>query len=137
MLDVIRFVVTLAVLYPAHQVADHWIQTHTQACGKAAPGWAGWRANLAHVTTYTATLAAVLALVAWRYPGLGYTPALVVAGLLVNGASHAFADRRAPLRALAVAMGKRSYWDAPGGAYQLDQSWHYGWLLLAALIIAA
>ncbi|WP_067132113.1 hypothetical protein [Microtetraspora malaysiensis] len=53
----LRFALTLATLYAAHSVADHWVQTHGQACGKAAPGRAGWTANLAHVTTYTATLA--------------------------------------------------------------------------------
>jgi hypothetical protein len=136
-MDAIRFALTLAVLYAGHQVADHWVQTNHQACGKAAPGWAGWRANLGHVATYTATLAACLTLVAWRFD-LGYSLAWVAAGLLINAATHAWADRRAPLRKLAVAIGKRSYWDdVPGGAYQLDQAWHYGWLFLSALIIAA
>ncbi|MFF4777593.1 transcriptional regulator [Microtetraspora fusca] len=135
-MDAIRFAVTLAVLYGAHQVADHWIQTHDQACDKALPGWAGWRANLGHVATYTAILAAALALVGWRYH-LGYAPGWVAAGLAINAVTHAWADRRAPLRALAVAIGKKSYWDeVPGGAYQLDQAWHYGWLLASALIIS-
>lgn len=90
------------------------------------------------MATYTATLAAFLALVAWRLPALAFSPGLVALGLFVNAATHTWADRRAPLRALAVYLGKGSYWDdVPGGAYQLDQAWHYGWLFLSALIIAA
>jgi hypothetical protein len=115
MTDAVRLALTLAVLYAAHQIADHWIQTHTQACGKAAPGWAGWRANLAHVATYTATLGACLTLVSWLYR-LDLHPGLTALGLTVNAITHAIADRRAPLRALALAVGKRAYWDdVPGG----------------------
>lgn len=138
MMDALRFAVTLAVLYAAHQVADHWIQTHHQACHKALPGLRGWFALIGHVSTYTATLAVVLAVVAWRFPTLDYSAGLVVAGLTVNAISHGWADRRTPLRALAVKLGKGSYWDdVPGGSYQLDQAWHYGWLFLSGLIIAA
>ncbi|WP_343983893.1 transcriptional regulator, partial [Streptosporangium amethystogenes] len=109
-LEALRFAVALVTLYAAHQVADHWIQSHTQACGKAAPGRAGWRANLAHVGTYTVTLSVALLLVEWRFD-LGYSAAWVYVGLAVNGATHAWADRRAPLRALAVRLGKTEYWD--------------------------
>jgi hypothetical protein len=138
MMDALRFAITLGVLYAAHQVADHWIQTHHQACHKAATGPRGWLALFGHVATYTATLAAVLAAVAWRFPVLDYSAGMVAAGLIVNAISHGWADRRSPLRALAVAVGKGSYWDdVPGGAYQLDQAWHYGWLAVCAFIIAA
>ncbi|MER5326916.1 hypothetical protein [Streptosporangium roseum] len=81
---------------------------------------AGWTANLGHVTTYSLTLAVALAVVGWRFQ-LGYAPGWVAAGLALNAVTHAWADRRAPLRALAVAIGKKSYWDeVPGGA------WHAG-----------
>ncbi|MCC5582166.1 transcriptional regulator, partial [Microtetraspora sp. AC03309] len=33
-------------------------------------------------------------------------------------------------------VGKGSYYESPGGAYQLDQAWHLGWLVVSALIIA-
>jgi hypothetical protein len=32
-------------------------------------------------------------------------------------------------------FGKSGYWER-GGAYQLDQAYHYGWLWVAALICA-
>ena len=31
----------------------------------------------------------------------------------------------------------QAYWDnVPGGSYQLDQAWHWGWLFLTAFIVA-
>ncbi len=78
-----------------------------------------------------------------------------VAGLAVNAASHYAADRRRPLLSLAEWLGataipgKEEFWHLgaprPGhddnptlgtGAYALDQSWHIGWLFIAALFIA-
>ncbi|MBB4920985.1 transcriptional regulator [Streptosporangium saharense] len=136
-LAALRFALALVTMYAAHQVADHWVQTHGQACGKAAAGWAGWRANLAHVGTYTVALLVALAVVGLRFPGLDYHAGWVAAGLVLNAVTHAWADRRAPLRALAVRLGKAGYWDeVPGGAYQLDQAWHWGWLWLSAFVIA-
>ncbi|WP_189241302.1 transcriptional regulator, partial [Actinomadura livida] len=99
---------------------------------------AGLAALTRHVATHTLTLAVVLALIAWRFP-LDWSPAAMSAGLAVNAASHAWADHRPNLRRLAVALGKRSYYDMPGGAgsYALDQAWHLGWRVISALIISA
>lgn len=135
-MDAVRFAATLAALYAAHQVADHWVQTHHQATSKALPGAAGHLANIAHVTSYTATMALVIAVLGLRFD-LGFSPPWVVAGLAVTAISHAWADRRSTLRALAVRLGKGDYWDHRGGAYPLDQAWHIGWLLISSLIIAA
>lgn len=70
----------------------------------------------------------------------------------MDAASHYWADRRTTLRALAAALGagKAAFFDIgaprPGhddnptlgtGAYALDQSWHIGWLFVAALVVAA
>jgi hypothetical protein len=143
MVEALRFVVVLAVLYASHSVADHWIQTHRQAvtkgqCEHGRATRAGLLALAGHVLTYTVTLAVVLAAIALRFPGLDWNPAAMAAGLVINGASHAWADHRPNLRKLAHAIGKGGYYDLPGGAgaYQLDQAWHLGWLLVSALIIA-
>jgi hypothetical protein len=129
------FAVTLAVLYAAHSVADHWIQTDHQAVAKGARTRAGQLADLRHVTTYTLTLAAALAVAAWRV-GLHYDPAHVPAGLALNAITHYWADRRVYLLALARRIGKSGWLDTdPQAAYQLDQSWHIGCLLVTALII--
>ncbi|AGZ39604.1 DUF3307 domain-containing protein [Actinoplanes friuliensis] len=130
------FAAVFAALFVAHQVADHWIQTQHQADHKGGPGWPGRLACLAHVTTYTLTaLAALLALV--LVLALPLDPARVAAGLAVSAFTHYLADRRIPLRRMADAIGKNADWlDHGGGMYALDQSLHYLFLFVAALVIA-
>jgi hypothetical protein len=123
-------------LYAAHQVADHWIQTQGQADRKGLPGWIGRIACAAHVATYTATALAAL-IVVRAATGLPLTAGPTAAGLMVSAVTHYVADRRTPIRRLAIALGKDRRWlDHGGGLYALDQAWHYGWLLVAALVIA-
>jgi hypothetical protein len=144
----ITFAATFAALYAAHQVADHWIQTDHQAGTKGAAGWRGRLACMAHVATYTATSAVFLGALAWRC-GLDLPSGHLAAGLAVSAVTHYFADRRTPLRRLAELVGSGRLWvlgapraghnDNPSlgtGAYALDQSWHVGWLFIAALVIA-
>ncbi|MBL6277209.1 DUF3307 domain-containing protein [Micromonospora fiedleri] len=130
------FAAVFATLYAAHQVADHWIQTQRQADCKGQPGWAGRLACAAHVATYTAT--AVLALVFLiAGTGLRLDPSGVTVGLGISAVTHYIADRRTPLRWIADQLGKSPAWlDKAGGMYALDQSWHVGWLFIAALFCA-
>jgi len=143
--------VASAALFAAHQFGDHWAQTPTQAMTKGGSGWSARTACASHVLVLTAVkLAALLA--AFAVAGLPIRPAWWAAGLGVDAASHYWADRRSTLRALATAFGpgKAAFFDLgaprPGrddnptlgtGAYALDQSWHVGWLFIAALILAA
>ncbi|MEU4576165.1 DUF3307 domain-containing protein [Nonomuraea sp. NPDC023979] len=146
------FAATLAALYAAHEVGDHWVQTHTQACTKGGRGdqqRAGQLACARHVATLTATKAAVLAITAvvtkTRLP-LGRT--LLALGL--DATSHYAIDRRWTLAAFADRTGKASFYQLgqprPGrddnpslgtGAYALDQAAHTACLWVAALIIAS
>ncbi|MFG1997705.1 transcriptional regulator [Spirillospora sp. NPDC048911] len=145
--DATTFAAVFAALYAAHEVGDHWMQTHAQACGKEAPGWAGRILCAKHVVTLAATKAAALTLMAVVI-GIPLHPAAVGTALAVDGVSHYWADRRVTLAALAEWLGRRII---PGkgdfyrlgngkaaptgtGAYALDQSWHVGWLFIAALI---
>ncbi|WP_089158311.1 DUF3307 domain-containing protein [Micromonospora sp. NBS 11-29] len=130
------FAAVFAALYVAHQVADHWVQTQWQADHKAEAGWLGRLACAAHVTTYTLTALLALATVALA-TGLRLDPWGVAVGLTVSGVSHYIADRRVPLRRLADRLRKSSAWmERGGGLYALDQSWHYGFLFVAALFCA-
>jgi hypothetical protein len=132
----LQFAVALATLYAAHSVADHWIQTDHQAVTKGGTGWPARLADLRHVLTYTATLAAALALVAWRCH-LPYDVPRVAVALVFNGITHYIADRRSPLLALAAKLGKANWLKFdPEAGYKLDQSWHLGFLLITALILA-
>lgn len=140
------FASTFTALFAAHQVADHWLQTQHQACTKGAPGWRGRRACLAHVATYTAAQAVALAAVG-RATGDRVRPGRAVAVLAVSALTHYVADRRSPLRRLAEATGHGEFFtlgaprpgrdDNPSlgtGAYAMDQSWHIGWIGVAALL---
>ncbi|MGP4086134.1 transcriptional regulator [Streptomyces sp. KR55] len=142
------FAAVFIALYVAHSVGDHWVQTSHQSAHKGRPGWVGRLADARHVATLTATKVAVLLPVVWlldlHVSGLG-----ILAGLGIDAAAHWWADRRSTLAWLAKVTGKGEFYrlgtpragrdDNPHigtGAYALDQSFHYLWLLVAALIIA-
>lgn len=130
------FALAFAALYASHQVADHWVQTQHQANAKGQPGWPGRLACLAHVATYTLTQAIAL-LAALAVTHADPAPWRVALALAVSAATHYVIDRRTPLRRMALALGKSPEWlDHGGGMYALDQSWHIGWLFVAALIVA-
>lgn len=139
------FAAVFAALYAAHSFGDHWYgQTHHQALGKGARTRQGRLHCLGHVLLLAAHKAVALAAVC-VVTGLRPALAAVAVGLLVDGVSHYWADRRFTLKALAERTGKGDfYWlgmpeaaPAGTGAYALDQSWHHLWLFVAALIIAA
>lgn len=154
MTEPLVFASVYAALHAAHAVGDHWIQTHTQACEKAAPGRRGRLACIRHVATLTATKATALGVVALLL-GLPVSPVATSAGLLIDAVSHYWADRRTTLVALAdwlgrtIIPGKGEFArlgspradkdDRPHlgtGLHALDQSWHTGWLFVAALVVA-
>jgi hypothetical protein len=142
------FAVALPVLLVAHAVADHWVQTSHQAQTKGGAGWVGRRACAAHVATYTAITAAALGAAWWAFD-LPIDPAGFVLGQLVSALTHYLADRRTPLARIAARAGRAGFYalGAPReghddntvlgtGAYALDQSWHQGWLAVAAVLTA-
>lgn len=129
----ITFAVVSPALFGAHYIADYWLQTQRQADMKGTPGWAGRIACASHVTVYTITSLVALYAAASASDLQLHWPA-VAAGLAVSAVTHYIADRRTPLRWLADRMGKSSEWmDNHGGLAHLDQAWHIGWLLAAAL----
>ncbi|MFD9691331.1 transcriptional regulator [Kitasatospora sp. NPDC059088] len=144
-----------AVLYAAHQVGDHWVQTSCQAAEKGKPGWSGRWACTKHVATLTATKLLLLVPVALLLD-LQITALGAALGLAVDAGTHWWADRRSTLLWLAKVTDKTEFHSlgtpahpahpatADGGyaptlgtgAYALDQSWHVLWLLVAAVITA-
>ena len=143
------FAATLPTLLVAHNVADHWVQTGHQAATKSQRDRTGRLACAAHVASYTAVTAGAVALV-WLVFGLRISPAGFIAGQLVSAVTHYWADRRFTLAWLAGLFGKDGFYtlgsprsgrdDNPSlgtGAYALDQSWHWAWLFVAALLTAA
>ena len=96
---------TYAALRVAAGIADHWLQTGHQACGKAAPGLKGHKAMAGHVASYVASQAVAVA-VANKVLDMKLKPSAIAAALAFSGATHWFIDRRWPVRKLAEAMGK-------------------------------
>ncbi|KJY27429.1 hypothetical protein [Streptomyces sp. NRRL S-495] len=143
------------VLYTAHQVGDHWVQTSCQAAEKGKPGWTGRWACSKHVISLTATKVALLVPVALLLD-LQVTVGGSALALALDACSHWWADRRVTLARLAKLVDKTEFYelgtyahphhptDAKGlyaptlgtGAYALDQSWHMLWLLVAAVVAA-
>jgi hypothetical protein len=146
--DIGTFAGVAVGLLIAHEVADQWVQTSHQADTKGQRDNAGRIACARHVASYTAvTASAVLAL--WGAFQLDITWAGFLVGQLVSAVTHYWADRRFTLAALAGALGKGDYYElgAPReghddnitigtGKYALDQSWHCGWLGVAAFLTA-
>lgn len=140
-----------AALFAGHSFGDHWIQTSHQAVCKGGPGWPARRACLGHVATLQLTKF-LLVMMAVGLVDLRLNVWAVAGALLVDGASHYWADRRFTLERLAGRLqfiGKDEFYDmgtdlvnaagetAPHigtGRYALDQSWHHLWLFVAALV---
>ncbi|MFE9536646.1 hypothetical protein [Streptomyces sp. NPDC006691] len=138
-----------AVLSVGHNLADHVIgQTDVQANGKAAPSATevaegvsprrGWGACLGHVAQYHLVMAGLLAL-AWAVLPLELSGTGLAVGLIVSAVTHAFFDRRWPVRWLLEHVGSKGFADlkAAGmnGMYLTDQALHQTALLVSALLI--
>ncbi|RFU43067.1 DUF3307 domain-containing protein [Actinomadura logoneensis] len=133
----VTFAAVLPTLIIGHHLGDYWIQTDHQAKTKGAPGAPGRHACAQHVATLTMTL--TLALVALAgVTGLHLPHTQVAIALMVNAASHYWADRRTTLAALARRAGKGAWIESDKAALpHLDQAWHLYWLGITALIIAS
>ncbi|MFB7619277.1 transcriptional regulator [Kitasatospora sp. NPDC056181] len=154
--DAATMAAVFVVLYTAHQVGDHWVQTSCQAAEKGKPGWTGRWACSKHVATLTATKLALLVPVVLLLD-LQVTALGTILALAVDAGTHWWADRRSTLAWLAKVTDKTEFYSlgtpahpahpttAEGGyaptlgtgAYSLDQSFHVFWLLVAAVITAA
>ncbi|WP_331727227.1 DUF3307 domain-containing protein (plasmid) [Kitasatospora sp. NBC_00374] len=143
------FATVWATLAVGHTLADHVFgQTDHQASNKGAPTAdevakgvsprRGWGACLAHVTQYHLVLGLVLALVRVALPLQLPWPRLAAA-LALSAVTHAFFDRRWPVRWVLEHTGSPGFakLQAAGlnGLYLADQALHQTVLLLAALVI--
>lgn len=139
-----RFAAAYAALMAGHEVGDHWSQTDRLAVAKGRPDRAGAVACAEHVATYTATQAVALAAVS-RATGARFGWKRAAAGLAVSAVTHYVADRQgghwrdekpAGVVKLAAATGHAGWLSRdPNAGYLMDQAWHKGWILVAALVI--
>lgn len=129
-----RFAVVLPTLLVAHNVADHIVQTDHQAAAKTT----SWAAMAGHVGSYQATQAGALAVVA-AVTGERLDWRRVVVGAAFSAVTHAFLDRRWPVRKALQATGSPNFAEMTTplhGMYLADQALHHGCLLVSALLMA-
>ncbi|OII63245.1 hypothetical protein BJP40_24905 [Streptomyces sp. CC53] len=129
------FATVFVLLYVGHLLADYPFQTDHQAAHKADHSAEGWRANLAHATTHAAACGPALTVVIAVLDVTVSLPAVLVA-LVWIGSTHAFIDRRWPVRWWMNRM-RQTSWAEHGGAAHVDQTAHILALALAALTLAA
>jgi hypothetical protein len=152
MMQTLIFATVWPALFVAHQLGDMWIQSDHQAVAKGEAGVAGARACLGHVASYTGATAVFVGGV-WLLCKVAIDLVAFACGQVISAVTHYVADRRTPLRRVARWLGKdsmirrlavlRGTGDQPKdvgpgtGAHELDQSWHYLWLFVAALVTAS
>jgi hypothetical protein len=136
----LAFLGTLAGLGVGHLFGDTILQSDTAAQGKGYPSddrlaagahpWTGWGHCLAHVGSYLAAQAVMVAIVAqvvpMTWPGLA-------AALAVSGSTHAVIDRRWPVRWVIARKRCTGWADAH---FWIDQAMHWVCLLVAAVLAA-
>lgn len=132
----VRFAATYAALLPAHDLADHVLQTDHQAAGKAAAeGW--WGPMAGHVGSYHALQLA--ALVALRRLGVRPSWTRTVVAITVSAGTHAFLDRRWPVKWTLQRTGSPGFAEMTTplhGGYLADQALHHTILAICAAILA-
>ncbi|MCK9904101.1 DUF3307 domain-containing protein [Frankia sp. Cpl3] len=133
------FSAVFIALFVGHHLGDHVAQTDWQAARKHGSGWAAARAMTSHLLNYHLCIgAALLGLVLIDVP---LRPAGVAAALAWSFVTHAFIDRRWPVRRI-LQRGRSPRFaeiDSGGlnGIYLADQSLHIGCLFVGALLAAA
>ncbi|MGW0014733.1 hypothetical protein ACWDVX_33900 [Streptomyces tendae] len=140
-----RFAAVYAALTASHEVADHWVQVDAHATVKGEPDREGAVACAKHVATYTATQAVALVAVQ-RATGMRLSWKRAALGLAVSAATHYVADRQgghwrddepSGIVRLAAATGHVGWLKRdPNAGYLMDQSWHKGWIAIAAAVAA-
>lgn len=107
-----------------HLLGDWVVQTDAQAAVKTT----SWRANLTHVSTYHLTM---ILFVVW-----GWHDWRALLALAVSFASHAFIDRRWPVRWLMAHTGSRPFSEQMWGVLVVDQVLHLSILLTLVALLA-
>lgn len=133
--DPLAFAVILPTLWAAHNVGDHVVQTDHQAMNKAI----SWGAMAGHVGGYQVIQALAVESVL-TLTGLRGSVWRRVAGMVVSAGTHAFLDRRWPVKKILEKTGSPGFAQQRTpvfGMYQADQALHHGCLLISALIMAA
>jgi uncharacterized protein DUF3307 len=114
-------------LLASHLLGDWVVQTDEQAANKTR----AWGALLGHVARYHLVMGGLLLIPVLRDSWPLWRALLTLA---VSAASHAFIDRRWPVRRLLVAVGSPGFATVEWGVIAVDQALHLS--ILAMLAVA-
>ena len=114
-------------LLASHLLGDWVVQTDEQAANNTR----AWGALLGHVARYHLVMSGLLLIPVLRDSWPLWRALLTLA---VSAASHAFIDRRWPVRRLLVAVGSPSFATVEWGVIAVDQALHLS--ILAMLAVA-
>lgn len=135
----LSFAVFAAILYAAHQLADHVFgQTDNQSSHKADKSRDGWKALIGHVVAYHVVMTVMLTVSVFALR-LHVSPWGMTAGVLFSFVTHGFLDRRWPVRWVLEHTGSKPFSRMTTpicGMYLADQALHYGCLWVSALLTA-
>lgn len=134
----ILFAVFIGVAIPAHQLADHVLQTDKMANNKAKTTRAGWSYLLQHVYIYHMIMFAMLLITAVAL-NLPVTLLGVFFSLLFSAVTHTVLDKRWPVKWILQKTGSSNFAEIQTpicGMYLADQSLHYFCLWISALLFA-
>ncbi len=110
-----------------HLLGDWIVQTDAQAMHKTT----SWRAMGGHVLGYHLTLGVVLLIPVVR----GWPAGAAAVSLVVSGVTHAFIDRRWPVRWLLRHTGSPGFAEQMWGVIAVDQALHLTILALLAVLL--
>lgn len=118
------------LLLAAHFVGDWIVQTDWQAANKMT----SWRANMAHMLGYHWCILLATCVAFWpEARGWAWQPAVIVVVSLVT---HAFIDRRWPVKWLCDHTGSAAFGQTAFGIIAVDQALHLSILCILAAVFA-
>jgi hypothetical protein len=117
-------------LLAGHLLGDWVVQTDLQAADKTR----SWGALAGHVARYHLVMAALLLVPTLRD---GWPASHALATLAVSAGTHAFIDRRWPVRSLLRAVGSPGFATVEWGVIGVDQALHLSILAMLAVALTA
>jgi hypothetical protein len=121
--------VFLALLV-SHLLGDWVVQTDEQAANKTHT----WGALVGHVARYHLIMGGLLLIPMLRD---GWSAWCALVALAVSAGSHAFIDRRWPVRTLLRAVGSPGFATVEWGVIAVDQALHLSILAVLAVVLTA
>jgi hypothetical protein len=121
----------LPLVLAGHFIGDWVLATDFQATNKMEPGALGAKAMLGHISSYSAALAVCTV---WAFTMSSMWKFAVL--ILVSAITHAFIDRRWPVRWLMQHTRRSTFSETQWGPVATDQALHLSILCILVAVLA-